>query len=234
MNTASNEVHIHFARLDRGSAETARLERFLVPGERTRADRLLSRLLRDRFIAGRGFLRETLSGYLGVKPEDIFLAENEWGKPRLVETAGPKALFFNLSHAADLAVMAVSRISELGIDLERVEEGLPIRAMARIFFSPREQMDLLSLPAEEQPSAFFRCWTRKEAYLKGCGSGFTHSPRSFDVSLLPGHPPALHAHQAFPEDPAVWSLIDIPVPRGYWATLAFTGESPDIKLWGSG
>jgi 4'-phosphopantetheinyl transferase len=228
---APEEVHIHFASLDRESAEMARLERFLDPSERARAARLLSGLARDRFIAGRGFLRETLAGYLGGGPMEIRLAEGEWGKPRLAKGTGSRALSFNLSHSADLAVLAVSWECEVGIDLERKVEGLPFRAMARIFFSPQEQAELFGLPTGEQPAAFLRCWTRKEAYLKGCGKGFMQPSDSFDVSLLPGRPPALLAHRTFPDDPAGWSLIDIPVPQGYFATLAFAGESPVIKLW---
>jgi 4'-phosphopantetheinyl transferase len=229
----ANEVHIHFANLDWENAEMTRLGRFLGPGERARADRLQNRLARDRFVAGRGFLRETLAGYLGEGPEKIRLAEGEGGKPRLAERAGSGALSFNLSHAADLAVLAVSRERDVGIDLERIAEELQFHAMARLFFSLREQTELFGLPRIEQPAAFYRCWTRKEAYLKGCGKGFMQPSDSFDVSLLPGHPPALLANRAFPDDPACWSLTDIPAPQGYFATLAFAGESPVIKFWGN-
>lgn len=228
---AASEVHIHFSRLDREKAELTRLERFLDPDERARANRMLSCLVRDRFIAGRGFLRETLSGYLGGGPEGICLAEGDWGKPCLAEKAGSRALSFNLSHAADLAVLAVSREREVGVDVERMVEELPFRDVARIFFSPREQAELFGLPTGEQPAAFLRCWTRKEAYLKGCGKGLMLPSDSFDVSLLPGHPPALLSHRAYPDAPAGWSLIDIPVPQGYFASLAFAGELPVIKLW---
>jgi 4'-phosphopantetheinyl transferase len=231
MNPAA-EVEICFARLDLGPVELARLERFLDPVERVRADRLRTEAIRARFVAGRGFLRETLAAYMDIQPEDIRLGEGEWGKPTLAEATGYGTLFFNLSHAVDLAVLAVAREREVGIDLERKAEGLPFREIARIFFSHREQGELLSLPPGEQPAAFYRCWTRKEAYLKGCGKGFMQPSDSFDVSLLPGHPPSLLAHRTSPDDPAGWSLIDVPVPQGFFASLAFAGESPVIKLGG--
>jgi len=226
------EVQIRFSRLDPEPSELARLERFLDPLERARADRLCDGGIRGRFVAGRGFLRETLAAYLDLQPEEIRLGEGEWGKPRLAEVVGYGALSFNLSHAADLAVLAVAREREVGIDLEIIKEELPIRQIARIFFSHREQEELFSLPSEEQPAAFYRCWTRKEAYLKGCGRGFRQPSDSFDVSLLPGHPPALLAHRTSPDEPAGWSLVDVPVPPGYCAALAVAGESSVIKLVG--
>lgn len=229
---AAAEVYIRFARLDLEPLELARLQRFLDPVERARADRLRKVGIMERFVAGRGFLRETLAEYLDLQPEEIRLGEGEWGKPFLAEGNGYGALSFNLSHAADLAVLAVARGREVGIDLERIVEDLPFREIARIFFSHREQGELFSLPSAEQPVAFYRCWTRKEAYLKGCGKGFMQPSDSFDVSLLPGHPPALLANRTSPDDPAGWSLIDIPVPQGYFATLSFAGESPVIKLVG--
>jgi 4'-phosphopantetheinyl transferase len=225
------EVHINFARLDPGPLELARLERFLDPGERARADRLRKVGIRERFVAGRGYLRETLAAYLDLQPEDIRLGEGEYGKPCLAEGAGYGALSFNLSHAADLAVLAVAREHEVGIDLERIAENLPFREIARIFFSPREQGELYSLPPEEQPAAFYRCWTRKEAYLKGCGKGFMQPSDSFDVSLLPGRPAALLSHRTSPDESAGWSLIDIPAPQGYFATLAFAGAPPHIRIF---
>lgn len=226
------EVHILFAGLDREPSELARLERFLDPVERARADRLCDVGIRVRFVAGRGFLRETLAAHLDLQPEEIRLAEGEWGKPRLAEVVGYGSLSFNLSHAGNLAVLAVTWERELGIDLEKIKEDLPFRQIARIFFSLREQEELFSLPLGEQPAAFYRCWTRKEAYLKGCGRGFAQPSNSFDVSLLPSHPPALLAHRTSPDEPAGWSLIDVPVPPGYCATLAIEGESPVIRLVG--
>jgi 4'-phosphopantetheinyl transferase len=224
------DVQIHFARLDLEPSELARLERFLDPVERARADRFCNAGIRARFVAGRGFLRETLSAYLDLQPEEIWLGQGEWGKPCLSEEAGYETFFFNLSHAADLAVLAVAREREVGIDLERISEDLPYREIARIFFSTREQAGLFGLSPEEQPAAFYRCWTRKEAYMKGCGRGFNLPCDSFDVSLLPVHPPALLAHRTSPEEPACWSLIDVPVPKGYFATLAFAGPPPHIRI----
>jgi len=226
---ANNEVQIRFTLLTREAAELARMERLLAPTELVRASRLRNSQARDRFVAGRGFLRVTLAAYLGVRPEDIRLGEEEHGKPRLADGAGYESLSFNLSHADDRLVLAVARSRRVGIDLERMEENLPFREMAEISFSPRERGELFSLPPGEQLAAFYRCWTRKEAYLKGCGRGYSLPGDSFDVSLLPSQPPLLLEHRSSPGESAGWNLIDIPVPHGYFATLAVEGKPPVIR-----
>jgi 4'-phosphopantetheinyl transferase len=220
---APGEVHILFSNLNRDASDLARLERYLSTDERARAERLRSGRVRDRFVAGRGFLR-----YTGVPPEEIRFSLGNFGKPGLTSETGFGILSFNLSHADDLAILAIAGDRELGIDLEKISEGLPYHEMARIFFSHHELEELITLPTGKQLAAFYRCWTRKEAYLKGCGRGFSQPSDSFDVSLLPGHPPALTRHLTSPDEPSKWRLIDISVPKGYWATLAVTGDSPLI------
>ena len=92
------EVHIRLASLDMDDNGRAEYESFLNPEERERADRYLNRNVRNRFVAGRGFLRETLSRYLDVPPGMIVLALEEQGKPFLADTSPHSRLQFNLSH----------------------------------------------------------------------------------------------------------------------------------------
>lgn len=226
---APGEVHIHRFCLDLEDKERARLHRFLSPEELVRADRLRNRQTRNRFIVGRGVMRETLAGYLGLEPGSLRLAAGEQGKPHLSGEQGQNRLCFNLSHAGNLALLAVSNQCELGIDLEQRVDDLPYQGMAEQFFSPRELTELFSLSLELQLDAFFRCWTRKEAYLKGCGSGFSQPANCCDVSLLPDHVPALLEHRTCPAEPGRWQLMDLTVPDGFYAALAVKGDAPLIR-----
>ena len=78
------------------------------------------------------------------------------------------AIRFNVSHSHRVALYAVTRRREMGIDLERIRFGLAVAQIAGRFSSQREVTMLQALPAEMQHQAFFRCWTRKEAH-KGPG-----------------------------------------------------------------
>lgn len=218
------EVHIRLFSLAVSAAELDRLEVLLSQNELERADRLIDSQIRNRFVAGRGLLRKTLAKYLNHSPATLSLAANQYGKPFLSDEHLHHGISFNLSHSGELAIMAIGRHCQLGIDLEQLRDDLPFRDMARQFFSLREQSELFSLPTELQPAAFFRCWTRKEAYLKGCGSGFSKPSNLCDVSLLLDQPPALR-EDLNKSAPSEWILTDLNVPAGFCASLAILGQS---------
>jgi len=199
--------------------EQARLRGYLSAEELKRGDRLIDPERRDAFFAGRGLLREALAGYLGEEPGRIALTEGEFGKPQLSRQLERATVCFNISHTGKYLIMVFAGGREVGVDLEEVRQDLPFRAMAERYFSVQEREELFSLPPSEQISAFYRCWTRKEAYLKATGSGFSQPSTIFDVSLLPQDPPALLAHRGSPEETERWSIKDLSVPEGYCAAL---------------
>ncbi len=211
-----NEVHIHCLPLATG------VTRYLSSDEILRADRLLDPDKRNSFIAGRALLREILGEYLGVKPEELRFAVGKQGKPYLA--ANNDQLHFNLSHSGTLFILAVAANREVGIDIELLRNDIPFPDMARLAFSPREQKELFALPDHQQRGAFYRCWTRKEAYLKACGIGFTLASNNFDASLAPDSPATFTA----PDESSNWLLCDIIVSEGYCAALAVKGSAPII------
>ena len=82
------------------------------------------------------------------------------------------AVFFNLSHSEDQALLAVSRTAPVGVDLEKTRTLSDADALAIRHFSARECAHLQTLPAgPERERAFFHCWTRKEAFVKCTGVG---------------------------------------------------------------
>lgn len=225
----SGEIHIRLFNLALSEVELAGLELLLSPNELERANRLFTSQLRNHYIAGRGTLRTILASFLKREPADLILNTNQYGKPFLPEEPGHQGLSFNLSHSGDLAILALAEHCELGIDLEQIRNNLPFRAMAMQFFSIQEQTALFSLPAEQQLAAFYRCWTRKEAYLKGCGCGFSQPADSCEVSLLPDQPPVLLSHRTDPDQSGSWNLIDLDVPVGFCAALAVQGQIRIIR-----
>lgn len=225
MNLYAGVVHLRLSGFPADPAEQTRLTDLITPEERKRAERLLDREQGTRRAAARGVLREILAEYLGVAPEGITIATGEHGKP-FVPGAG---IHFNLSHSGDLILIALAQ-REIGIDLEAIRSDLPWEPLARQFFSPGECAALFSLSPSDRLAAFYRIWTRKEAYLKGVGSGFSRSCSEFEVSSLPGEYRLLR-HRTAPEETARWALIDLPLPAGFAAALAFPGAPPEIELF---
>ena len=124
-------------------------------------------------------------------------------------------------------MQAVTRGVEVGIDIERMDPRFASEQIPEQFFSPREVAQLRALPEDQQTAAFFRCWTRKEAYIKARGLGLALALDSFDVSLGPDDPPVLMRA-------GDWSVQDLSaggfggdfnVPAGFAAAVVAEGPA---------
>jgi 4'-phosphopantetheinyl transferase len=225
-----DEVHVWRIALEVGEAMLALLRDILADDERQRAERFHFEKDRRHFTAGRGALRILLAGYLGRRPEEVRFAYSNYGKPRLADSDNRGHLRFNLTHSHGLALLAVTRGRDIGVDVERLRDmehdGEPL---AGRFFSPREAAVLRSLPPAMRREAFFHCWTRKEAYIKANGKGLSLPLDQFDVSLHPAEPAALLATQHDPPEARRWSLRSLLPSEGYVGALAVEGHS--WQLW---
>jgi len=71
-------------------------------------------------------------------------------------------IHFNLAHTEDLALVAVTRVGALGVDVEGVRPVQNVEDLVARFFSRRENELFQKVSADEKPAAFFNLWTRKE------------------------------------------------------------------------
>src|SRR5262249_50978106 len=131
--------------------------------------------------------------------------------------------------------IAVTRGREVGVDLERVRAEVATEEIAARYFSAREVRTLMALPPPLRPDAFFRCWTRKEAYLKATGAGLSLDLNRFDVSLKPGEPAALLATRDDPAEVRRWSLEHLVPGPGFVGALAAEGHRRNVWCgdWGA-
>lgn len=221
-----DEIHVWHAALDRDAGAVERWASTLSPDEIARANRFHFANDKNHYIVGRGMLRELLGKYLGQVPASLEFSYGEHGKPALAGAHAASGLSFNLSHSGGLVVYAFAKARNLGIDVERIKPDFVSEDIARRYFSAREVNDLLSLPTdEERPEAFFRCWTRKEAYLKARGAGLQIPLDSFSVSLLPGQP----AEFLGGVEPC-WNLAAFGLAEGYAAAVAHDGALGAIQI----
>jgi 4'-phosphopantetheinyl transferase len=196
--------------------------------ERARAGRFRFAPDAERFMRGRAFLRHVLASYTGLAPAALRFVTNEQGKPSLHD-AEARALWFNLSHSGPHALLAVARTRLLGVDVEVVRPGFADDEIAERFFAPSEVRALRRLPVSEQEFGFFRCWTRKEAYIKARGGGLQIPLDSFTVEFDRGAPAALTWVADQPGEPAEWTVRDISeaVPG---CVAAFAARRPPAQL----
>ena len=181
------QVDLWCARLDVGAEVAAKLYASLSPSEKARADRFHFDRDRSRFVVSHGALRELLGGYLRIPPASVRIGFDEKRKPCLetgADLASPVRVHFNASHSEALAVFAFSRELELGVDIEYVRD-MDYQAILERQFTESEKAHLRALSTDAGRLAFFRIWTRKEAYLKATGDGLRTALDSFTVPFEP-------------------------------------------------
>jgi 4'-phosphopantetheinyl transferase len=216
---AADEVHVWRIPLDSPPSETQVLSELLSGDEKDRAARFVFPQHRDRFIVGRARLRSLLGRYLGKNPASLCFRYGVAGKPEL---AKPE-LHFNMSHSDGIALVALGGPGRLGIDVERIRPRTN-PALFRNVFAPAEHAALDALPVELRERAFFACWTRKEAYIKGRGDGLSFGLDRFEVSVSPHSPAKLLRVQDDPEEVSRWELHSLPIAPDYAAALAVEGH----------
>jgi 4'-phosphopantetheinyl transferase len=227
LSLATGDVHVWRVELNQPEPSLEKFRETLEEQELDRASRFHFEKHRRHFTAGRGVLRQLLSQYLGTKPEQLRLSYGAYGKPALNGEHKDSRLRFNMSHSHEVALFAFAEDRELGVDVEHIRTDFASEEVARRFFSRREVETFNALPRHDQVAAFFKCWTRKEAFIKVIGKGLSQPLDKFDVTL--GQPAALLWVSG--DDASRWSLYDLEVGGDYAGALAVEGQVSRIRCW---
>jgi len=229
LSLPENEVHVWCASLNLPPDGLAKTIELLATDEVVRAARFRFKKDRDHFVIRRGLLRVILGCYLGIPPKKVEFTYNPFGKPAV--SINPEGFRFNLCHSGGLALIAVTRRGEIGVDLERVRDDVEIDELSEGLFSEIEHDILRSLPPKVRLQAFFNCWTRKEAYLKARGEGLSFPLKQFTVSLLPGEPPRLLDVPNEVGEIDRWTLYQLSPAPDHVAALAVEGKGHRLRYW---
>lgn len=130
---------------------------------------------RSAYIKSHYLLRRLLADAIGCDMQAIEYQYSTHGKPEVVG----QSIHFNLSHSADMAVVAISREGPVGVDVECCRPRDTLLKLARRFFAKPEVAYIES--ASDQLTAFYQVWTAKEAYLKAQGLGISSGLQCFSV-----------------------------------------------------
>jgi 4'-phosphopantetheinyl transferase len=221
-----NEAHLWRLDLDAAGGETAAAN-ILNEEERARAARFHFERDRQRFIAGRAALRRILAAYLDRSPTDLVFTVGRHGKPAL-ENLG---LEFNLSHSGGCGLLAVTRGRRVGVDVERVRADFAGKDIARRFFAPAEVEALAGFAPDQYATGFFRCWTRKEAYVKARGDGLSLAFDRFEVPLDQAATRALASCLDDPSECTRWSFREVVPAPGYLGALVVEGDGWTLQAY---
>lgn len=173
-----------------------------------------------------------LLAHYGELDHPPVIARTGRGKPYAPALAG---IDFNLSHARDHALIAVTRRQPLGVDLERIDRKLDAHDLARRFFSKHEADALAALPESRRATAFLRLWTCKEAVLKALGAGISFGLDRVAFDLDPsGQPTALADIAPEAGEAAGWHVSLLEPTPGFLGALAWHGAPRQIRTFVAG
>jgi 4'-phosphopantetheinyl transferase len=228
IDPSGSEIHIWTLPIQASSRVVATLERVLTTDETDRASRFHFSHLSEAFVIARGALRYLLGRYLNRNPAELRFTYGDRGKPTL---APPPGIRFNLTHSGNLAVIALTTGLEIGVDVEQIRPLPDMQSIADRSFCPEEASEIMSLPQPERDHAFYRCWTRKEAYIKAIGDGLSAPLDDFRVTVQP-NTPARFVHIEHDASAAQrWTLHDLQVAAGYAAALAYHDQPRSLSMF---
>ncbi len=222
----NTEVHIWGVWLKAPAAVNHAYRSLLSPSEIVRADRFVFERLTLSYQLSQGALRLLLAHSLECEPADIEFRFGPRGKPML---QGSSRIRFNMAHSGDLALYALTVDCEIGIDVEELRDIPDIEKVASHYFSRAEASELLSIGDKiSARDAFFRCWTRKEAYIKAVGDGLYLPLDQFQVTLF-RDAPAKFVHIGNDVSAAAeWTLEHLDPAPNYLGALAYQSTPRNI------
>lgn len=147
------------------------------------------------------------------------------------EREAGEMLRFNLSHSGGIALLALATRRDVGVDVEFMRDQISTDDLANRFFSHRESATLRALAPELRRTAFFKCWTRKEAFIKAKGGGLSIPLDQFDVAFAPTEQPALLRTAWDTNEASLWSMHDLAAGEEYAAALVVQDSPRRISCW---
>jgi 4'-phosphopantetheinyl transferase len=101
------------------------------------------------------------------------LQYNQYGKPAWKQNP----FFFNISHSGGIAVCAVTKSMEVGIDIEIKHQVTVSDFRSQMLSTEWERV----VSADNEMAAFYKYWTEKEAVIKAYGFGLSIPLQSFEI-----------------------------------------------------
>lgn len=198
--------------------EKARYQRFYFPHDR------------HQYLVTRALVRTVLSRYYPeVLPHQWLFGKNHYGKPYVDNIPNGEMLYFNVSHAQGIIVLAITRLGEIGIDVENPKKEIFSLELAKSICSDQE-LDALKLCINETQKVnyFFLLWRLKEAYFKAKGCGLITVLKNVSFSLSPNGKIDVDFHHNIEFKPELWHFYCITLEAENQAALAIRLSLPDV------
>ena len=220
-----NELEIWHGQVTADDAHYQTYWRLLDEAEQIQAQKFKSELLHKRYVENHGRLRNLLSKTLNQLPEKISIRITEHGKPYLADYP---ELAFNLSHTADRLMIATGWNCQLGVDIEIGKQRINLSGLVEKCFAEEEALYWTQLPEIQKNQAFYRFWTRKEAFVKATGYGISLGLNQCVIN--PKNPAEFLRVPDNCGQASVWHVQDIDLGEGIFSALVADKKFSLIRL----
>ncbi len=183
---------------------------------------------RNTYILARGALRLLLSKYLKIHPKNIIFNYCAFGKPKIKYDCTMK---FNVSHSGEMIVIAFCNDYDIGIDVEYIKKDFNVLEIVNNYFSKQEISALHKIPKNQQTEAFFRGWTRKEAFIKAKSQGLSFPLDSFSISMDSDDNAELYETAWDKNEKNLWNIVPFDTYKDYKAAFAVKGKIDAVKYF---
>ncbi|WJJ95640.1 4'-phosphopantetheinyl transferase family protein [Algibacter luteus] len=223
-----NEIHIWFINFNIPEKYFTLLNSFLSEDEILKASKFKFEKDKNCSIITRGALRLLSGKYLNLNPQEIEFKYGDFGKPAFnFETP----LKFNVSHSGNIAVLGFCLHSDIGVDIEVMKANFDVFDIASNYFSSSEIEALKILPTEEHTKGFYRCWTRKESFIKAKAKGLSFPLDSFSVSIDSDIKAELLETKWDNNEKEFWKLFSFSPQENYIGAVSVKGQIQKVNYF---
>lgn len=223
--SVSNDLELWHGKVGAGDAHYQAYWRVLDADELAHAGKINNPLLHKRYVEIHGRLRNLLAQTLNEPPEQIRIKKAEHGKPYLADYP---ELAFNLSHTADRVMIAVARQCQLGVDIEICKPRHSLSGLVDKCFAEEEAAYWTRLPEPQKTQAFYRFWTRKEAFVKATGCGIVLGLNRCVIN--PENPAEFLRVPKLCGQAAAWHVLDFDLGEGICSAVVADKQFSVIRL----
>jgi len=223
-----DEIHLWLCEINGLKDCSNTFEKSLSIDELEKANKFVFGKDKLSYIISRGTLRKILSKYLNVSPKLIQFGYNQYGKP-FIHFPEKGRLKFNLSHSNEYCLIAINKEMETGVDIEWINKDLEPNDIAHNYFSAQELSNFKSIDKGNQLEAFYKIWTRKEAFIKAIGKGLSIPLDSFDVTIDDFKPKIKRIDGE--KNISKYQLQNLKISNNYCAALIYIGQKKHSKMF---
>ena len=231
LSLSRDDVHVWCSSLNFPDISIGQMAQVLSADELKRAERFHFHENRNQFIAAHALLRKLLAKYMNIEAGRISFEYGRNGKPFLSEKCSYEKIRFNLSRSNGYAIFAFANDREIGVDIEYVKEFAYMDKVAEQVFSPKDNAVLRSFAKIEKKEAFFTFWSRKEAYLKAIGEGFSSASDTVDISSYTIDESISVYSKGNSGAISCWTIQDLTPLPGFIAAFAVEGAGAVYHCW---